>query len=146
MHSYTLLTLEFSLIFLNHPPTPHPLSGWWTPLEYLQLCLAASWPVNKMLLMIKCFYWSASALLLFFSMLGAGRADTDQDRSSPLTPGQTRHPIGGEIITWPHTPLWLAEVTTGFLFRTVLPIQLKLLSKLVGEIRNNLVDVLLRFY
>ena len=86
--------------------------------------------------MIKCFYWSASALLLLFSMLVAGQADTDQDRSSALTPGQGRPPIGGEMITWGGTALWLVDVAPGFVIRTILPIQLKLPSKHAREIRN----------
>ena len=47
-------------------------------------------------------------------MLGAGQADTDQDRSSALTPGLSRAPIGGEMITWGPTARWLADVTPGF--------------------------------
>ena len=42
---------------------------------------------------------AAIALLLLFEMLVAGWADTDQDRSSALTPGLGRTPIGGEMIT-----------------------------------------------
>ena len=55
-------------------------------------------------------------------MLVAGQADTDQDRSSALTPGLGRTPIGGEMITWARTVPWLVDVGPGFVVRTILPI------------------------